>query len=259
MFKSKITLTILAPLILIWVGSILLVASIIYTSLISSVVGLGLVFWGVIFIYIRNEVYLRDILLDATVLPSLITIEQVLQELDWRGQGFHLPPKYIKNTENNRVYIAKTRNSDLPTAEYIRENENRLFINDLQGILLTSPGNDLVRIFEKTLGTSFIMVDLEYIKQNLPKLFIEDLDIARKIELTEKNSTISLHIVSSVYSRLNMETSKLPRVYETLGCPLVSAIASVIARATGKPVIIADQKIDKSSKALIIKYRIVEN
>ena len=72
---------------LIAAGAVVLTLSIIYTSSILALIGLGLVFWGIIFAYIRTEEYVKKALLDATVPPQIATLNEIIQELECEGNA----------------------------------------------------------------------------------------------------------------------------------------------------------------------------
>ena len=248
---------------LISAGAIALALSINYTSSILAFIGLGLVFWGAILLYIQPEEYTKKVLLDAAVLPSLATLNQIMQELDYKGKAIYLPPKYLIHPEANKVYMPKQKDGKLPAPEQILKHEGQLFIKNPQGIVLTPPGAELTKLFEKTLGTSLTKVDLKHLQQNLPKLFIEDLEIAENLEMETKQDKVTrktnesvfltkakhriihVRITNSVYKDICREAMKLQRIYSSIGCPICNAIACALAKATAKPVVI--EKIDISA------------
>jgi hypothetical protein len=92
----------------------------------------------------------------------------------------------------------------------------------------------------------------------MPKLFIEDLEIAQNLNITVENSKIRVKIENSALQSLTNETAKLSKLYESLGCPLSSAIACALAKATGKPVTIKKQQINEENKTIEIEYQIIE-
>jgi len=257
------------------VGAAALITSIVYVSSILAFIGLSLVFWGAILLYIQPEEYAKKVLLDAAVLPSLATLNQIMQELNYEGKAIYLPPKYLKDPEANKIYIPKQKNGKPPSPELILKDESRLFIKNSQGILLTPPGAQLTKLFEKTLGTSFTKVDLEYLQQNLPKLLIEDLEIAEDIEIETKNrkaakeitdsvslietarDTIHVKITNSILQDLWRENRKHSHLYSRIGCPICSAIACAITKAAGKPVIIEKIEISEDGKTTDAKFRLL--
>jgi hypothetical protein len=117
---------------------------------------------------------------------------------------------------------------------------------------------ELSRLFERTLGTSFMKVDLQYLEQNIPKLLIEDLEIAQKVEIKIENRRVHVRMENSIFKNLWKEAIKLPHLWCSLGDPLVSAIACALTKATGKPVIIEKNQISNEGQTIDIEYRILE-
>ena len=197
--KNKISLT----KAIIWaffsIGAIALLTSLVYVSSILAFIGLGLVFWGAILLYIQPEQYVKKAILDATVTPLVATLNQIIQELNYKGNAIYLPPKYLKNPDASKVYISKQKDGKLPEYELILKHENQLFFENPQGILLTPPGASLSKLFEKRLVTSFAKTDLKYVIQNMPKLFIEDLEIAENIEIETEYNTIKIRITNPTF------------------------------------------------------------
>jgi len=235
------------------IGAISLILSVIYPSSILAFIGLGLVFWGAILAYIQPEQYTKKVILDSTVIPSLETLNKIIKELNYRGEAINLPPKYLKDPEASKIYISKQKNEKLPKPETTLKNENQLFIENPQGMLLTPPGAQLSKLFEKRLDTKFAQTNLEYIMRNIPKLIIYDLELAENIEIETENNKIKTKITNSAFKENNNPSQKNP----SIGCPLSSAIACALTKATGNPVTI--EKIQASEEGSIIEttYRII--
>jgi len=256
--KHKVNLTKTSGWITLSLGILALITSIIYDSQILAFIGLGLTFWGIILNYIQNEQYIKENILSPTILATLSTLNQIMEELDYKGKAIYLPPKYLKNLEENKAYIPKNEEEKLPSPERIQEKQNLLFLENPKGILLTPPGSELTKLFEKTLGTNFTRVDLKYVELNMPKLFIENLEIAQNLEIKTENNKIHVKIENTNFQELTEETKKLSTLYNSLGCPLTSAIASTLAKATGKPITIEKQQTNTKEKAIEIEYRLLE-
>jgi hypothetical protein len=258
----KIDTTKLVCAILVSAGAITLTFSISYTSSILAFIGLGLLFWGIITKYITTEEYVKKTILDTTTLFHLVQLDDILKELNYNNRAVYLPPKYLINISSNNVYIAKHKDTKLPKAEEIMKEritkENKIFMKNPEGILLLPPGNELTKLFEKTLKTSFTRVSLAYLEQNIPKLLIEDLEIAEDVKIEMKNSTIHVTIHNSIYKDTCKETSKLSNVSRSLGCPITSAIACALAKATGKPVTITKDQTSKDGKIIDVTYELLQ-
>jgi len=271
-FLYKINSTKIVSLFLLSLGSIALTFSIIYASSVLAFIGLGLVFWGAITLYITPEKYVKQILLDSTIIPSLTNLNLILTELGYQGKAIYLPPKYLKDFETSKVYISKDKNTSLPTPEQIQEYENRLLVRNTQGIsqgiLLTPPGTRLMKLFEKTLKTSFTKMNLEHLQQKLPKLFIEDLEIAEDLEIQIinssvqsiqiKNNSISIRITNSIYKDIHKEAEKLSHICCTIGCPICSAIACAMVKTIGKPITIERTQTSEDGKVIEAYYEIID-
>ena len=239
-------------------GVIALILSVSYTSSILAFIGLGLIFWGVILFYIRPENYVKETLLDKTTLPSLTNLNQIIREIGYKGKGVYLPPKYFKSFESSKVYISAGEDMELPSLEKTRDEEDKMFIKDPDGALITSPGIELKRLFEKTMGTNFTKVDLQYIEQNMPKLLVEDLEIAQEVEIEPENNRVFVKIENFIYQTICKEAKKLSKIYCSLGCPLCSAIACALAEATGRSVVIESEQTSDDGQTTKIEYRLLK-
>lgn len=244
----------LAMYTLITTGTIAIIASIISNSSILAFIGLGLLFWGILFTFIKTEEYTKKALLDATAFPQQETLNQIIQELNYNGTPIYLSPKYFKNPETQKLFISKQNKTSLPTPEEIQKQETQTFTEQPKGILVNPPGSELTKLFEKTLNTNFTRTNLQYLQQNLPKLLIEDLEIARNIEIETKNNKIHVKIEHSTYKPNNINKQQTYPLHSTLS----SAIACALTKTTGKPIIINKQQISQDNKTETIEYHMIE-
>lgn len=269
-FKHRTNLVKATCWTLISVGAVSLIISFISDSQTLAFIGLSSLFWGALLLYIQPEEYTKQVLLDSVTLPSLETLGQIINELDYKGKAIYLPPKYLKNPEKNKAYLPKKQNEQLPEPEVFLKQQNTLFIKNPEGILLTPPGAELAKLFEKRLGKSFFQVDLQYFKQNLPKLFIDDLEIAENLEIKIESSkhfnekmgtkygTIQIKISNSTFRDLNKGNIKITQLYNTIGSPICSAIACALTKVTGRPLIIETIQSSKNGKIVEFTYKIEE-
>ena len=273
----------IVALILLALGLTALTLSISYTSNILAFIGLGLTFWGATLLYISPEKHVKKILLDTTITPSLSNLDQILTELGYQGKGIYLPPKYLKDFETSKIYIPKHKNTKLPTPETIQQQEDKTFLRNPEATLITPPGASLSKLFEKTLGTSFTQVDLNSLQQKLPKLFIEDLEIAENIEIKTsesfqeeiqnqhkkedlkaisqtqiKSDIVYAKITNPIYKDICKETRKLANICNSIGCPLCSSIAIALTKTTGNPITIEKTEVSEDGKTIEAYYRIIE-
>ena len=257
-------------------GVTAILTSIAYTSSILAFIGLGLVFWGAILLYIKPEEYTKKVLLEAALSPSLTTLNEMIQEFAYKGDATYLPPKYFTHPGTTKIYVPKRKDASLPTPEETQKYENQPVARTTQGLLLTPPGTEMSRLLEKSLGTSFIVMNLENLQRKLPKHFIENLEIAENLEiqvennktgkktdgttspLPMKNTTIHAKITKPIYEIIFKQTEDSQQSNVLIGCPISSAIAIAITKAAGKPVRITDLKSSEDGNTLEASYEIIE-
>ena len=122
---------------------------------------------------------------------------------------------------------------------------------------MTPPRLALSKLMERELETSFTRTDLKYVQERLPKLLIEDMEIAENVEVeTEEKGTLNVTISKHIFQTLINDTPELQKTYRTMGSPLSSAIACALAKATGKPITI--EKEERNREKTTIQYRIME-
>lgn len=250
-------------------GAAALLASIVLTSTILAFTGLGLIFWGAILLYVQKPDYVPTEILDDSLSSFTDTLDQMIQALDYQGKPVYLPPSYFENPEDAKIFIPKQKEGTYPTPEQTQQAKDQYLLSNPPGILLTPPGAGLTRLFEKTLETSFTRVNLEYLQQHLPHLLVEDLEIATNLEIqTPKNTadtafqhepdTIQVKMTTTAYQNTLKQAAAQHPNTAALSCPLTSAIACAIAKATGKPTTIQNQEISQDGTSITVEYRIIE-
>ena len=237
-------------------GILALASSIIFDASILAFIGLGLTFWGCLFLFLKQETYIKSTLLDSTTTQSLENLNKILTELDYQGKGVYLPPKYLKDLKSGIVYVSKKKGTEIPPIE--EKPEEKMFSTNPNGLYIAPPGLDLTNLFEKEIGTDFIRTDLQYLQNKLPNLFIENLEIAQDLEINIENNLVNVKITDSVYRNLCEKTQKLSKIRNSIGCPLCSSIAIAITRATGKPIIIEKTEISEDGKTIQVYYKIIK-
>jgi hypothetical protein len=241
---------------ILFIGLFAATVSAFFASLVLATIGLGLTFWGALLLYIAPSRHVSLDILNAAAISNLTNIEKVITESKTNGKGVYLPPKYLKDFESSLVFIPATPEQPLPTPEEV--DEEKLHSKNPHGVFLTPPGLGLSKLFEKQLGTSFTRTDLNYVQKNLAKLLIEDTEIAEDADMKIENSTITIEITNHIFKTLCEETRKLQRTHEALGCPLSSAIACALAKATGKPITIEKEEQTQDGKTTKIQYLMIE-
>jgi hypothetical protein len=237
-------------------GAIALITAIVYPSSILAFTGLGLTFWGALLLYIKPTKYVKTSLLDSTTISSLKTIDQIITDLDYKGKAIYLSPRYLNELKGGKVFIPSKKGLVIPPLEELAE--QKVFIKNAKGMCLTPPGLDLANLYENELGKDFAEVDLNYLQNNLPKLFVEDLEIAEDLEINTENNTVRAKITGSINKGLCNDVRKLPNICGSVGCPLCSSIAIALTRATGKNIIIEKTEVPKDGETIETNFRLLE-
>ena len=270
--KITVTPSKTISIVLLILGTMSLLGAIAYSSTIPALIGLGLIFWGIILTYIQTSEYTRTTIIDATVMPLLTTLDETLKTLGYTGKAVYLPPKYLNDPETAKIYISKQGNGTLPQPEITQKLELQPSHKNAQGLLIAPPAAELTKLFETTLGTSFLNTDIDDLQKRLPKVLIEDLEVMTDIELklvsggeaeetTESSRTgydkILVKFTTTTYKNICKRANELSAIHANVGCPLTSALATALAKTTGKPVIIGKQEVSEDGATTQTEYLIL--
>ena len=239
-------------------GVVTLIVSVLQVSTILAFIGLSLTFWGALFLFVRPVKYVKPNLIGSTAISSLKTIHRVLLDLNYEGTAVHLPPLryFLKGYKGGTVYIPSKKGHHLPSPNELAE--EKAFIKNPKGISLVPPGVGLTNLYEEALGKEFLQVDFTYLKDNLPNLFIQDLEIATNLEMNKENNRIHVKIEGSIFKDLCRQVEALGDVFSSIGCPLCSSIACTLARTLGKPIIIEKAGLSPDGNTIEAYFRVME-
>lgn len=238
------------------VGFLCVAISAFFPSSFLTILGLGIIFWGAILIYVTPSKNVPLSYVTASTIINANNIERVLQELNLNEKGIYLPPGNLKDVESTLVFIPDAPNQNLPRPE--ETGPDKLFSKKRTGLLLTAPGLALSKLFERELGVSFTKTDLFYVQSKLPNVLVEKMGICESAEILFQNNRISVEINGNIFREDCVQTSKFVRAHEILGCLFSSSIACVLAKATGKAIKIETEEHSENEKTTRIEFQIVE-
>lgn len=240
----------------IYFGAISLVSSVLYNSSILAFIGLSLMLWGGLFLFIKSSKHVKATVLYSTTASSFKSMDKILNELNYKGQPVYLPPRQLKELREGVVFVPSEQGIHIPKAE--RLSEGKTFLNP-EGICLTPPGQDLMRLYEKILKTDFSRVNLNYLKNKLPELLVENLEILDDIEIIEAAAgRVAVKMKGEVHVTLCNQHKNRLKSFPSLGCPLCSSMACALARVTDKAVVIEKLEISEKEKTTETWYRLFE-
>lgn len=244
-------------------GILALIFSITAESQILAFIGLGLTFWGALFIMITPRRYFEGSLLEGAAIASYLTTDRIIKDLKYKGTGYYTPPypkdvylpEHLKGLKDMIVFIPAEDQSEMPSIQELAE--SKFLIQKPKGAIITPPGLGLLTQIEKKSNVDFTKISLEELCEVMPRLILDNFSLAMEMEMTLEENQVNLKLTDSIYKNLYSAQNNLKSI-TLLGCPIASAVACAIAKASGKPVTI--QKIDVSMDGATIQahYRIVQ-
>lgn len=241
-------------------GGVVLLASYVTSSTILAFIGLGLAFWGGLFLFARPVKFVRSTVLDSTAISAYTTIDRIIDDLNYKGKPIYVPPypkeaylpEYLKGLKEMTLFIPSEDIAAMPTIEEMARKQ--FLLKNPKGICITPPGYGLSTLFEKELRTAFTQMTPEQLYDTLPTLIATDLELAKEFEIDAQNDLVHIKMVDSVYVELYLDVGNLKSIH-SMGCPLTSAIACALTKTTGKLVTIAKDLVSADSKTIEIWYQ----
>ena len=239
-----------------------LFSSITENSVVLAFIGLGLVFWGGLFFLVRPLSYVRSSLLEATSLTYYANLDRITKDLKFDSKSYYIPPypkevylpEHLKGLKDMVVYISTNDSLDLPSIDVMAA--SKFILEDNKGIIVEPPGQGLVGHIEKELNANITEIDLDDLCNILLKIIPENLLLAKELSFTSGEDLIHLKIVESIYYGLYTNTDS--QSIRSMGPPLASAIACILAKNTGKPVTISDLSVNPISKTIDVTYQVID-
>ena len=238
------------------IGVLLLVYSLLFEMQIAAFIGLGLTFWGAVFALTRSGRYVESGLLDSSAKSTYSTIDRMISDLKYSGQGYYIPaypqdvflPEYLKNLREPVVFISESFDGKPPVEELAA---GKFISAHTRGVFVTSPGSGIVSLVEKQLQLDLSKINIGELSEIFPKCLTENLNLAKTAEITLTPNGASFKATGILYESLYNPESK-PKSLGLLGCPVVSAVASALAKTSGKTVVIKEQVTSASNSVVAV-------
>jgi len=243
-------------------GALALIFSVTNNSNILAFIGLGLTFWGALFFFIRPIKYVQSSLLDSTALSTYTTIDRIIKDLKLKGKSYYIPPypkevylpEYLKGLKDPVVFISADTGG-MPSIEELAK--SKFILENPNGICVAPPGLGLLTQFENQLRKDIAKLKIEELCETLPPTIIENLHLAKEVEMKLLENNIYVKITDSTYKNLYISDENLKSIH-FLGCPLVSSIACALAKSTGKMITVQEDRISSDGLTIEVWYRLVE-
>ena len=234
------------------VGVASMISSLFYSSTILALIGLGLTFWGVVLLYTRPHPYVRSDLMDSTALSSFRTIDRVMTGLGYREKGVYIP---VGNPEKVIVLVPSEPLTRIPKPQEILE---RTFLENPKGVIITPPGLSLAALIEKELAADFEKLTLHDLSKRLARPLVENLEVAQDFDMNVNGEHVEVKMVDSIYTNFCSQLRRTTKYASSLGCPICSAIACILAMVTRRPVSFEQEEFSPDRRTLKASYRIIK-
>jgi len=223
----------------------LLAFAMIFNQQIAAFIGLGLTFWGAVFLVTRTGTFVDGSLLDSSARSSYTTLDRMITDLKYNGQSYYIPaypqdvalPDYLKNLKEPVTFISESFDGK-PSLDELAQ--GKFISTRSHGLFITSPGAGILTQIERQLQLDLSKINLTELTEILPKILTENLSLAKNADLVLTSNGAHFKASSIVYNSLYDPESR-PKSVSLLGCPVVSAVASALAKTSGKTVIIQEQ------------------
>jgi hypothetical protein len=243
-------------------GVLSIVSSVYSSSQILAFTGLGLTFWGVLFLLIQPKSYVEGNLLISTAYPEYSTIDRIINDLECEEKAYYIPsypndaavPEHLKGLKDPVVFISTEKSFHMPSIEDI--SQGKFLLPQNKGTLITPPGISLLKQIEKKMNANLTGVGISDVCEVLPRVILENFAIAKDLTMNIEEERTHLTIKDSIYKNLYLSDNASKSVH-FLGCPIASAIACLLAQASGKIVTISETKLSLSGLTIETEYQIV--
>ncbi len=223
------------------IGAVLILAGLISAPVFFFVAGsipltalaLSAILLGVIALLLARSLPLvppqaAELLLEA----GLENLAGLLEELGVDAKAIYLPSRLAGGKPRALIPV----NSSPTSAEITRSLPQRMIVefgpnpNDL-GVLVTTPGTTIIRLLETPPGATSSELEAA-----LARVLVGMLDLASSVEVAQESGNITVNIGGVRLDREDLW------IYRSLGTPLASIAAAVVAEGLGKPVKIRSEE-----------------
>jgi hypothetical protein len=225
--------------VLLVLGIISFVLAMLANSQILAFIGLGLVFWGALFFLITPLRYVEGSLLGSTAVSLYQSLDRMLRDLALSDHGYYIPPlpgninppNHLKGLTEKVVFVPESNDVEIPSIEEM--SKGRFLLKNPKGILVVPPGAGLLAKIEKGFKTDFYNLGLPALCDFFPSFILEKLGLAEEMKMIFQGNVVEVKVIGSLYRDLYSSGTNLKSI-SVFGCPIISATACAIARATGQ-------------------------
>jgi len=258
--------------ILLLLGALSLLWSIFLEVAVLAFIGLGLTFWGTLFLLLGTPREVESNLLYDVATSEYSTINRIVNDLNYVGEAIYMPPypksihvpdhqKSLKepivfiSQKKNTQNLSSTENNFLDLGSIEERGAGKFLLKNGMGLFIVPPGLGILKDIENSLKIDFTNMDTMQFCQIISQVLLEKLNLAKSIETEKEGNIIKMKIRNSIYRNLFTTEDNLTSI-QLLGCPLTSAIAVGLTKASNKNVCIINEIVSNNNLVVEVWYKI---
>ena len=192
-------------------------------------------------------------------LPSLLNIENLLEDLDLDEKGIYIPASGLGVCPKVFVPLAETQATRQPPVGLV--SSRRIFVTvgenpEDRGVLLDAPGSQIMIALERSLRTDLSKMKSDDLGAALNSGFTA-LGIAKVTNIEHQDTMVRIQV--ELTDLVDLETrlrNVAPRLVAQVGTPVTSAVAAAMSKATGKYVTVKSAVLDLPNKRVSISLKL---
>jgi hypothetical protein len=197
-----------------------LVLAYITRYLLFEVTSILALFLGVIYVFTSMESYVRTRVATGAVISAIAPLAILVDNLEVEGRAIYIPA--LSGEDTGRTF--------LPLHDELARETSVLG----RGIFLASIGSALLQLYEEELG-DIGDLDWDYFVEWFPRIFVDELNMAEKMEIFRDDDEVTVRIAESAFRQL-YQNKNVGRFFEINGDPVVVSIGEAIAKNTNRSV-----------------------
>jgi hypothetical protein len=192
-------------------------------------------------------------------LPSLLNIENLLEDLDLDERGIYIPASGFGVCPRVFVPLEDTEATRHPPVGLV--SSRRIFVTvgknpEDRGILLDAPGGQILVALEQSLRTDLSKTKLDELGAAINSGF-KALGIAKSANFETDNTSVTIQ--SELTALIDLETrlrNIAPRLVAQVGTPVTSAVAAAVSKSAGRYVTFKSAILDLPNKKVSVNLKL---
>jgi hypothetical protein len=214
-------------------GLVFLSLSLVHVHQVASFIGVGLIFWGALLLYVRPVKFMRKVILDSSLIDLYVGFLRVLGAQKLGGAAMHYSPGTFEGYRKVVLFIPKENVVLFPPDDKL--GGDQLFFDDPPGICFSPPGLNLYSLFGRELATNLGSYTFDTLHNNLERVLVNDLEIVKSFEMELEANRVLVRVSETIYEEI-LKIIVNDQGNTIIGDPLFSGISCALAIYSRKPV-----------------------